>query len=589
MKLGRTGLELPDIGFGSSSLSGDDALVAHALSRGITYFDTAESYQGGSSEETIGRALAGRRDEVLLASKQSASADAKRAELFETLEGSLRRLRTDRIDVYFNHAVNDPARLRNPEWPEFTSRAKQQGKIRFTGMSGHGGRLVECLDLAVDQKLVDVVLVAFNFGQDPAFYEKFTGSFDFVARQPELPRVLAKARAAGRRRGRDEDAARRAPQRHAPVRRRRRHLRAGRLPLDLRDRPRRRARRHDEEPGRRWTSTSAPRAGRGRTPADAALLRRYARRTERTQCRYGCSDCASACPAGVSIPDVLRARMYAFDYEEPSLARAALAEAGGAAACLSCGGTPCATRVPARRRDPGADEADQRGSGAELLVGRQRVRDQVVAERRAQPDVAARRDDEELRPVRAQLVGDRARRGGPPAAGRSRDARRCRHGGRAAPDASCRRGRRGRSRSRARGRRRRSPGRREPCWSRPTTRSCRARGRRRRGGSTAARCTGCRRARAACDRRAGAGDSASPVPRPVRRTTTTLRNEAPRSGHTSSPPPVARSATARGGSRARGSAPARRAAAGPGPTRLPTSWRRRRRRDRRSSRSRSAA
>jgi hypothetical protein len=49
--LGKTGLELPDIGFGSSSLSGDDALVQHALARGISYFDTAESYQGGSAEE----------------------------------------------------------------------------------------------------------------------------------------------------------------------------------------------------------------------------------------------------------------------------------------------------------------------------------------------------------------------------------------------------------------------------------------------------------------------------------------------------------------------------------------------------------
>jgi predicted aldo/keto reductase-like oxidoreductase len=345
VKLGRTGLELPDIGFGSSSLAGDAALVQHALARGITYFDTAESYQAGSSEETIGRALAGRRDEVLLASKQSAGAHTRRAELFETLEGSLRRLRTDRIDVYFNHAVNDPARLQNDEWYEFASRAKQQGKLRFTGMSGHGGRLVECLELAVEEKLVDVVLVAFNFGQDPAFYQKFTGSFDFVARQPELPRVVAKARAAG----------------------------IGVVAMKTL----RGARLNDMRPYEGTGATFAQAAFRwifstgladalvvtmkspaqvdeyvgasGWTqphPADAALLRRYARRTERTQCRYGCSDCASACPAGVSIPDVLRARMYAFDYEEPGLARVALAEVGGAAACLTCDGTPCASACP---------------------------------------------------------------------------------------------------------------------------------------------------------------------------------------------------------------------------------------------------
>lgn len=344
-RLGKTGLELPDIGFGSSSLSGDDALVQHALARGITYFDTAESYQGGSSEDTIGRALAEHRDEVLLASKQSAGAHTKRAELFETLEGSLRRLRTDRIDVYFNHAVNDPDRLRNDEWYEFASRAKQQGKILFTGMSGHGGRLVECLDLAVDQKLVDVVLVAFNFGQDPVFLQRFTGSFDFVARQPELPRVLAKARSAG----------------VGVIAMK--TLRGARL-NDMR--PYEGAGASFAQAAFRWIfSTGLADAlvvtmkspaqvdeylgASGWTkphPADAGLLRRYARRTERTQCRYGCGDCASACPAGVSIPDALRARMYAFDYEEPGLASQALAEAGGAAACLSCSGAPCAAACP---------------------------------------------------------------------------------------------------------------------------------------------------------------------------------------------------------------------------------------------------
>jgi hypothetical protein len=343
--LGATGLEVPDIGFGSSSLSGDEALVRHALERGITYFDTAESYRFGSSEETLGRALAGRRDEVLLASKQSAGADTKRTELFETLEGSLRRLGTDRIDVYFNHAVNDPDRLRNDEWYEFASRAKQQGKIRFTGMSGHGGRLVHCLDLAVEQRLVDVVLVAFNFGQDPAFHERFTGSFDFVARQPELPRVLAKARE----RGIGVVAMK--------------TLRGARL-NDMR--PYEGAGATFAQAAFRWifatgladalvVTMKSPEqvdeflGASGWTaphPADAALLRRYARRTERTQCRYGCGDCTDACPAGVSIPDALRARMYAFDYEDAALARGALAEAGAVTACLTCDGTPCAAACP---------------------------------------------------------------------------------------------------------------------------------------------------------------------------------------------------------------------------------------------------
>ena len=64
-------------------------------------------------------------------------------------------------------------------------------------MSGHGGHLIECLDAALDEDLVDVILVAYNFGQDPAFYERFTKSFDLVALQPDLPRVLAKAHSKG--------------------------------------------------------------------------------------------------------------------------------------------------------------------------------------------------------------------------------------------------------------------------------------------------------------------------------------------------------------------------------------------------------
>ena len=203
------------------------------------------------------------------------------------------------------------------------------------------------------------MLVAFNFGQDPAFYEKFTGSFDFVARQPELPRVLAKARAAGigviamktLRGGRLNDMR---PYEGSGATFAQAAFRwifatglADALVVTMKS-----PEQVDEYLGASgWTGPHA---------ADAALLRRYARRTERTQCRYGCGDCASACPAGVSIPDVLRARMYAVDYEEPGLAREALAEAA-ARPRASRATERRAQRVPARGRDSGADEAGRRG------------------------------------------------------------------------------------------------------------------------------------------------------------------------------------------------------------------------------------
>ena len=196
--LGHTGLKISDISFGGSRLtSGEEDLVRHAYDCGINYFDSADTYTSGESETTIGNALKGKRDKVFLTSKQMAQADDKRDAMMETLEGSLRRLQTDHVDVYFNHAVNDPARLKNPEWHEFTAQARKQGKIRFVGMSGHAGNLAECLDYAIDSGQVDVILCAHNFGQDPRFFQYFTRGFDFVARQPELPRIMAKAKQHG--------------------------------------------------------------------------------------------------------------------------------------------------------------------------------------------------------------------------------------------------------------------------------------------------------------------------------------------------------------------------------------------------------
>lgn len=344
--LGRTGLRISDIGFGSSSLEGDVGLVQHALARGINYFDTAESYQGGRSEETIGRALAGSRERVILASKVGTNPDSSRGALMKSLDGSLKRLRTDRIDVYFNHAVNDLARLKNPEWYEFASRAKAAGKIRFTGMSGHGGRLVECLDHALDQSLVDVILVGFNFGQDPAFFQRFTSRMDFVAVQPELPRVLRKAREKG----------------------------VGIVAMKTL----RGAKLNDMRPFEAGSATFAQAAfrwvfstglvdalvvtmnGQGQvdeylgasgweapTRADVELLERYEARHGATQCRYGCGDCANACPAGVPISDVLRTRMYAEDYDAQGLARAEYAALGrGADACIGCAHRACTGACP---------------------------------------------------------------------------------------------------------------------------------------------------------------------------------------------------------------------------------------------------
>ena len=312
----------------------------------MNYFDTAESYTGGESESTIGNALVGKRDKVCITSKVSAGATERQASLMETLEGSLRRLRTDYVDIYFNHAVNDVQRLKNPEWHAFVAQAKRQGKIRAAGMSGHAGHLIACLDYALQAGSVDVILAAYNFGQDPKFYQRFTRAFDFVARQPDLPRVLKQAKAQG----------------------------VGVVAMKTLMGARLNDMRPFEKGGAtfaqaafRWVLSNPDVDGliismtstdhiheylgasgwRSAAHDDLPLLQRYAHMHGASYCRHGCSDCEGACPAHVPIADVLRTRMYAQDYGDMRLARSEYALLGaGASACLTCVQPPCAGACP---------------------------------------------------------------------------------------------------------------------------------------------------------------------------------------------------------------------------------------------------
>lgn len=340
--LGRTGLQISDISFGSSRLrDGEEHLVRHALDNGVNYFDTAESYTSNSSEKVIGKALKGQRDKVYIATKMSAGSRTSASTMMKSLEESLNRLKTDYVDIFFNHAVNSVERLKNPEWFEFVEQAKKQGKIRFTGMSGHAGRLAECLDYALDEDMFDTILVATNFGEDPAFYEKFTRGFDLVARQPELPRALEKAKKKN----------------------------VGVIAMKVL----RGAKLNDMRPFEggeitysqaafRWVLSNpnvdaaiismtskddideylGASGGLVASAHDIELLQQYARLTDASYCRHACNDCEGACPLGVGIADVLRTRMYATDYGDLPFAKSEYQQlAPNASACLSCDGQPC--------------------------------------------------------------------------------------------------------------------------------------------------------------------------------------------------------------------------------------------------------
>jgi uncharacterized protein len=345
--LGQTGMHMSDISFGADRLSsGQEDLVQLACDLGINYFDTADNYGDGDSEVALGRALRGKRHQVFLASKTGAWPDTKRQALMLALEGSLKRLNTDYIDVYFNHAVNDLERLKNPEWYAFVEQAKRQGKVRFSGVSGHAGHLSECLDYAIDSGKFDVILAAYNFGQDPLFYQRFLGGFDTVARQPDLPRIIQKARVRG----------------------------VGVIVMKtlmgarLNDmRPYERGGATFSQAAFRWVLANPHVDGlivsmttrdainefvgasgfRSLHAEDLPLLQRYARINGASYCRHACNACEDSCPAHVDIPDVMRTRMYAVDYRDTRMARAEYAMIKhNAGACLSCSAKPCAGACP---------------------------------------------------------------------------------------------------------------------------------------------------------------------------------------------------------------------------------------------------
>ena len=233
--LGRSGLIVSAVGLGCNNFGGrldyaaTRAVVHKALDLGITFFDTSDTYgESGGSEEQLGRALAGRRHEIVLASKFARPMDkerrlqgASRRYIMSAVEASLKRLNTDYIDLYQQH-------IADPKTPmEETLRALddlvQQGKVRYIGcstlsawqtveaqwVSTHRGleRYVSCqeryslIDRDLDRELMPVIesyglgLIPFS----PLADGLLTGKYRRNAPMPPGARLTTTPRAAERR------------------------------------------------------------------------------------------------------------------------------------------------------------------------------------------------------------------------------------------------------------------------------------------------------------------------------------------------------------------------------------------------------
>ncbi|MEQ8766877.1 MAG: aldo/keto reductase [Planctomycetota bacterium] len=187
--LGKTGLEVSEIGFGAWSLGGgwghqDDSAGRDALRSafelGINFFDTAYVYGDGHSEKLIGEALGDVRDRIVIASKippktfawtkvdESPVGEVFPADwIVECTERSLKLLGTDYLDVQQLHAWSD-SYLDEPEWLEALTRLKKQGKIRHFGVSANDWNPYHTVRLAQSERIESIQVIYNLFEQRPA-------------------------------------------------------------------------------------------------------------------------------------------------------------------------------------------------------------------------------------------------------------------------------------------------------------------------------------------------------------------------------------------------------------------------------------
>jgi predicted aldo/keto reductase-like oxidoreductase len=310
--LGRTGLKITIVSFGAM-LTPESEVMEIAFDHGVNYVDTARRYMGGRNEETVGRALKGKRDKIYVATKISPASRSKEA-IFKDVETSLRELGTDHVDIIQLHNVTGREdRISNPEIREALVRLKEQGKVRFFGVTSHTNE-AEVLNAIVDDKdrFFDTALVKYNFKSSPETKEA-------VARAARANiGIIAMKTLAG---GYTTDK----PGPFSP------HQAAIKWALQ------------DEHvtaaiPGmRNITELREDIAVMGMSFGylDRLLLKRYGAAVASYYCHL-CGQCEATCPNGVAISTINRCLMYAEAYRSPVLARSTYHEIPSSLSAFTC-------------------------------------------------------------------------------------------------------------------------------------------------------------------------------------------------------------------------------------------------------------
>jgi predicted aldo/keto reductase-like oxidoreductase len=175
--LGRTGAKVSILAFGCGSRflmykdeQSANAILNRAIDLGITYLDTAYAYGDGASETRVGKVMATRRKDVWLATKIP---DRTRDEFLRRLEGSLKRLQTDHVDLVHIHSLGQAEDLEKIEAKDGAlkglTEAREQKMARFVGMTSHTNG--EVMAKAIERHDLDCVQMALNASRNGRFEE----------------------------------------------------------------------------------------------------------------------------------------------------------------------------------------------------------------------------------------------------------------------------------------------------------------------------------------------------------------------------------------------------------------------------------
>ena len=291
-KLGGTGLQVSEITFGGDGPENPELLLA-ALDLGINTVWTSPEYRDGRAQESVGRAIraaGGRRDEMVMFTGMELTKITTKQSVLDIIDGSLRRLGTDHLEIFAVFQLHSPSALRTDALHEAIDEAKRAGKVGRLGLTGHSGGMEACLEAAIDDGRFDVFCIRYDFVSYPdqgrilrRAAEKGIGTMVFKVNAGNRQRELEDLTSSGR---------------------------------------------HFNQAAVKWALTNpdvasvclritnfdqlrefATAVGTDLEESEVAMLRRYADEMYDKYCRF-CSTCEASCPHQVAVADVMRFAMY---------------------------------------------------------------------------------------------------------------------------------------------------------------------------------------------------------------------------------------------------------------------------------------